>query len=115
MQQLPAFQAFVAVAQHRDEQRATFTEPELIGNYRTFGDSDLPASAGRRDLGSTPTPQVSCRSTRSAVTVSVFVYGAMGACIGLFMARSIGSPPERRNRHTSTAASARNAMFSTVV
>ena len=40
LQQLPAFQAFVAVAQDRHEQPATFTEPELIGDYRTFADTD---------------------------------------------------------------------------
>jgi quinol monooxygenase YgiN len=34
LQQLPAFQAFVAAAQDRHEQPATFTEPELIGDYR---------------------------------------------------------------------------------
>src|SRR5438552_12484993 len=45
-QQLPAFQAFVAVAQDRHEQPATFTEPELIGDYRTFTDADRSASAG---------------------------------------------------------------------
>jgi quinol monooxygenase YgiN len=46
LQQLPAFQAFVAAAQDRHEQPATFTEPELIGDYRTFADTDRPASAG---------------------------------------------------------------------
>ena len=45
LQQLPAFQAFVAAAQDRHEQPATFTEPELIGDYRTFTDPDRPASA----------------------------------------------------------------------
>ncbi len=45
LQQLPAFQAFVAAAQDRQEQPATFTEPELIGDYRTFADTDHPASA----------------------------------------------------------------------
>jgi quinol monooxygenase YgiN len=44
LQQLPAFQAFVAAAPH--EQPATFTEPELIGDYRTFADNDRPAAAG---------------------------------------------------------------------
>ena len=43
---LSAFQAFVAAAQDRHEQPATFTEPELIGDYRTFADTDRPASAG---------------------------------------------------------------------
>jgi hypothetical protein len=36
LQQLPSFQAFVSGAQDRHEQPATFTEPELIGDYRTF-------------------------------------------------------------------------------
>jgi hypothetical protein len=40
LQQLPAFQAFIAAAQDRHEQPATFTEPELIGDYRTFADTD---------------------------------------------------------------------------
>jgi hypothetical protein len=40
LQQLPAFGAFVADAQDRQEQPATFTEPELIGDYRTFADTD---------------------------------------------------------------------------
>jgi hypothetical protein len=39
LQQLPAFQAFVAAAQDRHEQPAAFAEPELIGDYRTFGTS----------------------------------------------------------------------------
>jgi len=47
LQQLPAFQAFLAGAADRHEQAATFTEPELIGDYRTFDDPDRPASAGR--------------------------------------------------------------------
>jgi len=46
LQQPPAFQAFVAAAQDRHEQPATFTEPELIGDYRTFADTDRPAAAG---------------------------------------------------------------------
>jgi hypothetical protein len=46
LQQLPAFHAFVAAAQDRHEQPATFTEPELIGDYRTFADTDRPAAAG---------------------------------------------------------------------
>ena len=44
LQQLPAFQAFVAAAPHK--QPATFTEPEPIGDYRTFTDNDRPAAAG---------------------------------------------------------------------
>jgi hypothetical protein len=38
LQELASFQAFVAGAEDRHEQRATVTEPELIGDYRTFGD-----------------------------------------------------------------------------
>ena len=37
LQQLSSFQAFVSGAQDRHEHPATFTEPELIGDYRTFG------------------------------------------------------------------------------
>lgn len=37
VQGLASFQAFVAGAQDRHEQPATFTRPELIGDYRTFG------------------------------------------------------------------------------
>jgi hypothetical protein len=40
LQQLPAFQAFLDGAEDRHEQPATFTEPELIGDYRTFADND---------------------------------------------------------------------------
>ena len=40
LQQLPAFQAFIAAAQDLHEQPATFTEPELIGDYRTFADTE---------------------------------------------------------------------------
>jgi quinol monooxygenase YgiN len=36
LQQMPSFQAFVSGAQERHEQPATFAEPELIGEYRTF-------------------------------------------------------------------------------
>lgn len=46
LQQLPAFQAFITAAQDLHERPATFTEPELIGDYRTFADTDRPASAG---------------------------------------------------------------------
>jgi hypothetical protein len=38
LQQLPAFQAFLAGAADRREQPAMFKEFELIGAYRTFGD-----------------------------------------------------------------------------
>jgi hypothetical protein len=37
---LPAFQAFVAGAGDRHEQPATVTEPDLIGDYRTFADTE---------------------------------------------------------------------------
>ena len=47
LQQLPAFQAFVAGAADRHEQPATFKEFELIGAYRTFDDPDhLPSADG---------------------------------------------------------------------
>lgn len=46
LQQLASFQAFVAGAADRHEQPATFTEPELIGAYRTFDDPDRSASTG---------------------------------------------------------------------
>ena len=36
VQQLSAFQDFVAGAAERHEQPATVAEPELIGDYRTF-------------------------------------------------------------------------------
>ena len=36
LQSLDAFKAFVADAGDRHEQPATFTQPELIGDYRTF-------------------------------------------------------------------------------
>ena len=45
LQQLSAFQAFVAGAADRHEQPATFKEFELIGAHRTFDDRDRPASA----------------------------------------------------------------------
>lgn len=38
LQQLSSFQAFVSGAQNRHEEPATFVEPELIGDYRTFED-----------------------------------------------------------------------------
>jgi hypothetical protein len=40
VQGLASFQAFVTGAQDRHEQPAAFTQPELIGDYRTFGDSN---------------------------------------------------------------------------
>jgi hypothetical protein len=45
VQGLPSFQAFVAGAADRHEQPATFTQPELIGDYRTFDDPDRPEPA----------------------------------------------------------------------
>ena len=44
LQQLSAFQSFVAGAADRHEQAATFKEFKLIGAYRTFDDPDRPAS-----------------------------------------------------------------------
>lgn len=44
VQALESFKAFVAGAEDRHEQPAIFTQPELIGDYRTFGDPDHPAS-----------------------------------------------------------------------
>jgi quinol monooxygenase YgiN len=38
VQQLSSFQAFIAGAKDLHEQPATFTQPELIGDYRTFED-----------------------------------------------------------------------------
>jgi quinol monooxygenase YgiN len=46
LQQLSAFQAFVAGAADRHEQPATFKEFRLIGAYRTFDDHERAASAG---------------------------------------------------------------------
>jgi quinol monooxygenase YgiN len=46
LQQLPAFQTFVAGAADRHEQPATFKEFKLIGAYRTFDDPERAASAG---------------------------------------------------------------------
>jgi quinol monooxygenase YgiN len=39
VQELASFQAFVTGAKDRHEQPATFTQPELIGDYRTFDGS----------------------------------------------------------------------------
>jgi quinol monooxygenase YgiN len=39
VQELASFQAFVSGAKDRHEQPATFTQPELIGDYRTFDGS----------------------------------------------------------------------------
>ena len=46
VQGLDSFKAFVAEAQDRHEQPATFTQLELIGDYRTFNRPDDPAAAG---------------------------------------------------------------------
>ena len=51
MQALDSFKAFVAGAEDRHEQPATFTQPELIGDYRTFDDPD---DHGLRRLTSGP-------------------------------------------------------------
>ena len=40
LQELSSFQAFVAEAKERHEQPTAFTQPELIGDYRTFDDPD---------------------------------------------------------------------------
>ena len=45
VQALDSFKAFVAGAEDRHEQPAIFTQPELIGDYRTFDHPDDPASA----------------------------------------------------------------------
>ena len=44
LQELASFQAFLTGAKDRHEQPATFTQPELIGDYRTFDDPDHPGS-----------------------------------------------------------------------
>ena len=41
LQGLNSFKAFVAAAADRHEQPATSTQPELIGDYRTFNDQEL--------------------------------------------------------------------------
>jgi len=40
LQQLSSFQAFLDGSGERHEQPASFAEPELIGDYRTFTDTD---------------------------------------------------------------------------
>ena len=52
LQQLSAFQAFVADAADRHEHPAVFTEFELVGAYRTFDKPETPTTA--RDLASPP-------------------------------------------------------------
>lgn len=47
VQELASFQAFVTGAKDRHEQPATSTQPELIGDYRTFDDPDRPSAAPR--------------------------------------------------------------------
>ena len=60
LQQVPAFQAFVAEAADRRAQPATFKEFELIGAYRTFDDpdhlsiADGPVPVTARAVGETP-------------------------------------------------------------
>jgi hypothetical protein len=56
VRELGSFQAFVAGAEDRHEQPATFTQPELIGDYGTFDDPDQPASPGA------PTPTTTGRA-----------------------------------------------------
>jgi hypothetical protein len=74
LQQLSAFQAFVAGAADRHEQPATFKEFELVGAYRTFDDPDRlasadgaprprPAQRARPEI-STPTREPSCECGR---------------------------------------------------
>ncbi len=46
VQELASFQAFVTGATDRHEQPAIFTQPELIGDYRTFDDPDRPSAGG---------------------------------------------------------------------
>jgi hypothetical protein len=55
LQQLSAFQAFVAGAADRHQQPATFKEFGLIGAYRTFDDSDRLGSAGEPVPATAPT------------------------------------------------------------
>ena len=45
VQEMASFQAFVAGAKDRHEQPASFAQPELIGDYRTFDDPDRPSAA----------------------------------------------------------------------
>jgi hypothetical protein len=51
LQRLPSFQAFVAGARDRHEQAATFAEPQLIGDYRTF---EQPVKAITRNRSTGP-------------------------------------------------------------
>ena len=44
VQALDSFKDFAAGAEDRHEQPAIFTQPELIGDYRTFDDPDRPAA-----------------------------------------------------------------------
>lgn len=41
VQALASFKAFVAEAEERHEQPASSTQPELVGDYRTFNDQGL--------------------------------------------------------------------------
>ncbi|HEX7138091.1 MAG TPA: hypothetical protein VF219_09605 [Vicinamibacterales bacterium] len=47
VQALDSFKAFIAGAEDRHEQPATFTRPELVGDYRTFDNSRRAASGLR--------------------------------------------------------------------
>jgi hypothetical protein len=58
LQQLPSFQAFVAAAEDRHEQPATFTTPELIGDYRHSTTATV-----RRPSASPPPPPPTRRAT----------------------------------------------------
>jgi hypothetical protein len=49
VQGLDSFKAFVAGAEDRHVQPATFTQPELIGDYRTFDDPDRPRRSQGRE------------------------------------------------------------------
>jgi quinol monooxygenase YgiN len=44
MQEMASFKAFIAGAKEIHEQPATFTQPELVGDYHTFDHPDRPAS-----------------------------------------------------------------------
>jgi hypothetical protein len=46
LQTLASFQGFTAGAKDRHEQPASFTQLELLGDYRTFDDPDRSASGG---------------------------------------------------------------------
>ena len=60
LQQLAAFQSFVAGAPDRHERPATVTQFEVVGDYRTFDDPDHPPTAG----GSVPATATKAGETR---------------------------------------------------